>query len=249
MQLNGVGVEHSPEMHQITSCMHENHSQHQNTGAAGAAASGLDVQTAQPSAEPEGQFSLSAWVERTLGNGKRLLRAIWGSNETASAGETGEKIGEAQVLAQINDISTAERPDVGATMGPDSSQADHSQTPHTPQIAAASTALTQSRTIQNNPYFSAVEDTGRKQETLWQKVKVKFKDIAGQLAGHLPGNFFSTQTGNFFQAKQEQPKKDMRRHSKFREDEVEIDCILTDDSYLLDSYDRSGKYSKLSAEK
>lgn len=248
MQFNGVGREHSPEMHKITSCMHENHTQHQKTGASGAAGAGLNAQPARSSAEPEGQFSLSAWVERTLGNGKRLLRAVWGGNETASAGEAGDKCGEAQVLAQINESNAAERTDAGV-MGQESPQADPSRNPHTPQIAAAATALTQSQTIQNNPYFSAVEDTGRKQETLWQKVRVKFKDIAGQLAGHLPGKFFSAQPGNSFQAKQEHSRKDMRRRSKFREDEVEIDCVLTDDSYLLDSYDRSGKYSKLSAKK
>ncbi len=81
-------------------------------------------------------------------------------------------------------------------------------------------------------------------------MKVRFKDITGQLAGHLPKKFSGfLQTRNSFQARQQKPKQDLRKHSKYREDKVEIDCVLTDDSYLLDSYDRKGEYSKLSTKK
>ena len=104
--------------------------------------------------------------------------------------------------------------------------------------------------MQENPYFSAVENIGGRQETLWRKMKVRFKDITGQLAGHLPKKFSGfLQTRNSFQARQQKPKQDLRKHSKYREDKVEIDCVLTDDSYLLDSYDRKGEYSKLSTKK
>ena len=41
----------------------------------------------------------------------------------------------------------------------------------------------------------------------------------------------------------------MRRRSKYRQDELEIDCVLTDESYLLDSYDRKGEYSQLTTSK
>ena len=80
-------------------------------------------------------------------------------------------------------------------------------------------------------------------------MRVKFKELTGHLAGHLPGNFSGTQTKGSFQAKQEHSKEDLRKHSKYRKDELEIDCILMDDSYLLDSYDRKGEYSKLSTKK
>ena len=80
-------------------------------------------------------------------------------------------------------------------------------------------------------------------------MRVRLKGTAGQLAGHLPGNFFNAQTNNSFQAGKERSREDLRKHSKFRKDELEIDCILTDDSYLLDSYDRKGEYSKLSTKK
>lgn len=100
----------------------------------------------------------------------------------------------------------------------------------------------QQQSVQNSPYFSAIEDTGRAKETLWEKVRVKFHSVTGQLTGR-----FSNR--NSFQAKQGKPKEDLRKHSRYRQDDLEIECILTDDSYLLDSYDRKGEYSKLSAKK
>jgi hypothetical protein len=72
--------------------------------------------------------------------------------------------------------------------------------------------------------------------------------VASQLADHLPGRFFGFQTRSSFQSGS-RPKGDLRRKSRYRKDEVEIDCILTDDSYLMDSYDRKGEYSKLTTKK
>lgn len=40
-------------------------------------------------------------------------------------------------------------------------------------------------------------------------------------------------------------KEDRRRVSVYKKDELEIDCIITDESFLLDSYNRKGDYSKL----
>lgn len=253
MQLNGIGSEHSAEVHHVTTCLHNHGTDFHKAGGAGPLSSGMSMQAVQPAEqEREVQFSLSAWLDRTLGSGKRLLGRIWNGNEIAASGEPGNKLGEAQIMAQIRDDSvTAETGANGS--GQTNHQAnvppDIRQTIHTPQIAAAATAVVQPQSIQDNPYFSTVQDSGNRQETVWQRVRVKFRDMAGRLAGHLPGKFFGAQAGSFFQAKQEKPKEDMRRHSRFRKDEAEIDCILTDDSYLLDSYDRKGEYSRLSARK
>ena len=249
MQLNGIGSEHSAEMHHATTCLHDHGTDSRKVGGAGLQSSGSGLQAMQlAEAEREGQLSLSAWLEKTLGSGKRLLGRLWNGNETAAAGELGNKPGEAQVMAQIRDDSVASGININVN-GQAGSQPNLAQTIHTPQIAAAATAVTEPQSIQDTPYFSTVQDSGNRQETMWQRVRVKCKDVAGQLAGHLPGKFFSAHTLNFFRAKQKRPKEDLRRRSKFRGDEVEIDCILTDDSYLLDSYDRKGEYSKLSAGK
>ncbi len=248
MQFQGIGREHNAEMHHVTNCMHDHSHYHADVGGAKMASGSMNAQAPQPQEQQgEGQFSLSSWLDRVLGNGKRLLRHIWGANEAPGTGQPGDLAGAAQVVAQVSETSAAENAGASAA-GLNLQQPDTFRTLHPAQIAAASAAV-QPRDEQGNPYFAAVQDMGGQQETLWQKVRVKFKELTGHLAGHLPGNFSGTQTKGSFQAKQEHSKEDLRRHSKYRKDELEIDCILMDDSYLLDSYDRKGEYSKLSTKK
>lgn len=246
MQLNGIG--HSADAHHVTNCMHD-HSHYDKTGKTGAAASASVSSQALEAAknQADAQFSLSSWLEKTLSGGKRLWKGIWGSSDAGAAGQPGERSGAEQVLAQINDINASEHPgdhSAGAdSILPDDPQAaQHSL--RTPQIAAAATAV-QLQDLQNNPYFSAVDRAAERQDSLWRRMRVKLKDTTGRLAGHLPGKFFGAQTKSSFQAKQRRPKEDLRKRSTFRKDEVEIDCMLTDDSYLLDSYDKKGEYRKL----
>ena len=108
-------------------------------------------------------------------------------------------------------------------------QPDTASAAHISQIAAASGAVPLPRAVQDNPYFSAVEDTGNLKQTFWQRVKVRFHNVSGQLSGRLPRKYFGFQTRNSFQAKQKKPKEDLRKHSRYRQDTVEIDCVLMDD--------------------
>lgn len=94
----------------------------------------------------------------------------------------------------------------------------------------------------SNPYFSTIEDAAKEKKSIRERIKVRFQEIAGQLTGRFSGK-------NSFQTRQEKPKEDLRKHSTYKKDDLEIDCILTDDSYLLDSYDKKGEYSKLSTKK
>lgn len=247
MQLNGIGNGHGAETHRVTNCLHD-HAQSPKSG--GAAAKGMEMsgQAFQAEArQAEAQFSLSAWLQRTLNRGKRFWGNIWGGDQPTSLGEIALKTAEEQLAAQA-DLNRETETDTAGRSAPRQDTAQLlPQKLHTPQIAAAATAMAQPQNLQNNPYFAAVEKTDDSQGNLWQRMRVKFRNAAGQLAGHLPGKFFSAQTKSSFQAGQERPKEDLRKKSKFRKDEVEIDCVLTDDSYLLDSYDRKGEYSKLSA--
>ncbi len=243
MKLGGVGTEHSATMHQVTACAHD-HSHVNNEGGAAASAAKAAAQLQQMETQQDAQFSLSAWLDRTLGSGKRILKNFWNGSNEANAGQVGDKTGSSQVMAQIYDSNSTDSLGRNAA-GQNSQQQDMSQTMNTPQIAAAATAMNP-QTIHHDSAFAAVEESGIQQESMWKKVRVKFKDITGQLTGHLPGKFFQFQPKNSFQARQEPPKEELRKRSKARRDEVKLDCFRTDDSYLLDSYDRKGEYSKLS---
>lgn len=240
MQLNEIGSRHSSGAHHVTNCIHD-HAQIDKFGKMGAAvSSGTGVQSMMAAeSQADAQFSLAAWLDKTLNSGRKLWGSIWGNGNavgTVDAGGTanaGREAGAEQIAAIL----------------PQDDSGSGQQTLHTPQIAAAATAVQQPQDIHNNPYFSAVESPDERQGNLLRRAKVRFEKMAGQLTGRFPGKFFSAQAGNSFQAGQERSREDLRRHSKFRRDELVIDCVLTDDSYLLDSYDRHGEYSKLSAGK
>lgn len=105
--------------------------------------------------------------------------------------------------------------------------------------------------IYNSPYFAAVPSSQSQNAatSLVQKMKLKCSSITGQLAKHLPGKFSKFQKKGSFHARKDGTREDLRRRSKYREDKLEIDCVLTDESYLLDSYDRKGEYTQLTTTK
>lgn len=248
MQFNGIGSGHDSEMHHVTNCMHDHAHYRKQEDAAGAGSADMEAQAMEMMQKQEGELSLSAWLDRMLGNGKRFLRGIWNGSGDGTPGSDGGKADAARVMAQVGDVSGAARP--GASpVGRNVHQPETTSAAHISQSAAASGAVPLPKAVQDNPYFSAIDNAGEQSGTMLQKMRVKFKDITGQLAGHLPGNFFGARKRDSFRSKQEKPKEDLRKHSRFHGDELEIDCILTDDSYLLDSYDRKGEYSKLSAKK
>lgn len=118
------------------------------------------------------------------------------------------------------------------------------------KLPAQQTVLTQ-----NNPYFTAVADRGTASPTIptiREKIRVRLHTLAKRFGGGFLAKQYtaqnSTQT-NRQRANGQRPKENLRRQSRYRKDGLEIECILTDDSYLMDSYDRNGEYSTLSATK
>ena len=235
MRIGGVDNSHSASDHHVTDCMHEHVTISKKAGGASAGASASSNRAAAGNASlRQGQFSLKLWLKNMLGNGRNLLKRFWGSEE---AGKTDVSKGT------FSDAASAAGKESGVHSGPASSLAEDMSV-----ISSASAAVppqTAVKNIHNNPYFSAIEDTGEKGRTLWQKVRVRFHNISGQLSGRLPGKSFGFQAKNSFQAKREKPGQDLRKRSRYRENDMEIDCVLTDDSYLMDSYDRKGEYTTL----
>lgn len=228
--IGGVESGHESDRHQVTGCMHGHTHYHQGSiKAGGADMSSQMTQIQMQKEQQDAQLSLTDWLQRALDRGKGILRGIWGTNVTNTDGLAGDKAGSAQTMAQVQDGGET------AGRGAVSSHA----------------AAEQSAAIQGNPYFAAMpEKSAAAHMTPFQKARAKLVAGAEKLAGRLPGKSFRFQAKNSFQAKSEQrSREDLRKRSKYRKDELEIDCILTDESYLMDSYDRNGEYSQLTTKK
>lgn len=228
MQLGRISDNHSADMHQVTKCLHDHGQSNSNVGKMGAApvAPGTAAQQImQTNKEQQTQLSLNDWIRRLLQSGKQRLLGFWYGSESPSSGDKSQKAGSDQALAQ-----------------PGSGNDRH----------VTSASNTQKETaVYNSPYFAAVPSPQHQNAaaTLVQKIKLKCSSITGQLAKHLPGKFSKFQKKGSFHAKKDGNHEDLRRRSKYREDKLEIDCVLTDESYLLDSYDRKGEYTQLTTKK
>lgn len=228
MQLGGIGDHHNSGMHQVTSCLHGHEESLEGKMKMLAKPGAGTQQTLQVHQEQPTQLSVYDWMQKLLrSTGQRLL-GFWRGSDTAAVGQSGDKAGGSQTMAQMYPAN------------------DTSVTNHSDQVK-------QAQMLQHNPYFSAVvPDSKTVQPSLGQRIKVKCKGVASQLADHLPGRFFGRfsfdKKGSFHSGK-ESTKENLRKRSKYREDTLEIDCFLTDDSYLLDSYDRKGEYTQLTTKK
>lgn len=247
MQLNEIGSRHSSDAHHVTNCMHS-HAHVDKTGKMGAAASssGMSAQAMMAAeSQADAQFSLAAWLDKTLNSGRKLWGSIWGDGDAVGAVDAGG-------TANAGREAGAEQ--IAAILPQDDSES-RQQTLHTPQIAAAVSAIRQPQDIHNNVHFSPAKSPDEKQENLWRRMRVKLQNMAGQLTGRSSGKSLnaraggSSQTGRTSQVRRERLKEDLRRQSRSSRDELVINSVQTDDSYLLDSYDRKGAYSKLSAGK
>lgn len=252
MDFHGIsGGEHSAQAHHITKCMHDHSHYKMEADVSKAAASAAKAQNQQVAEQQgEGQLSLSAWLDNQLGKGRGMLRRFWSGSETGAAGEAGGRTGQEQVLAQISDSKEAsdtasQSVDTAVT---DGRQMEASQAVHVSRAAQAAAPAAQPRTQEAADVAAAQEDDGQK-GNLWSRMRVRFKDITGQLAGHLRGNASKYEARRPFQAKQKNVREEPRREVKSRRDAVQISTYHVEESYLLDSYDRKGGYSKISTKK
>lgn len=250
MQLNEIGSGHGADMHQVTNCIHS-HAHFNHVGQMGAAASpGASVQSMMAAEnQADAQFSLAAWLDKTLNSGRRLWGSIWGDGDAVGTVDAG---GTANAGGNVGSEHGAEQ--IAAIMPQDNS-GNGQQTLHTGQIEAAASAVQLPRDIHKAIGGPAVKNPEEKQEKLWRRMRAKLQNMAGQFTGRSSGKSLnaqagsSSQTGRISRVRQERLKEDLRRPGRSRRDELVINSVQTEDSYLLDSYDRKGAYSKLSARK
>lgn len=255
MQVGGVGSNLNEHTHHVTNCLHS-HAAEDKHPMGSMPSQPMSGSPAGTSTVQQIRVSLAEWIADPLKNIRNFASRIWnGGDQNGSAvNGSGDRasFGEEQILAGIAEDMDADAVGGSSLNGSANHQAEQqaaqmqAQTPdhvthlHTPQIAAAASAI-QQQNIHNNPYFSALEDTGRQPQHIWQKMKVRFHSVTGFLTKR-----FSFSGKNSFQAKQGKPREDLRKRSRYHGENLDVECVLTDDSYLLDSYDRSGNYSQLS---
>ena len=225
MQIGGVGSGHDTYSHQVTGCIHE-HTENKDVGAAGAKlGSAQAAQTATEVLQENTSVNLMSWVQNIGSKGKQLLQKIWGDNTKDSDAITSQN-GSGNHIARQETLVTGNSVGVKTTMN----------------RAVVETAAT-------HTYFRPVEAKDAMPANPFQKVRYQVQKVARKLMDRLPGRFLGSHTGDFLQTKQEQTKEDLRKRSQYKQDDQEIECILTDESYLTDSYNRKGEYSHLTTDK
>lgn len=241
MQVGGIGssgLNSHSSSHHVTNCIHDHGVEKEKTGGMRASSSASSKVMAMPETKEQG-LSLMDFLRNTLNGGKRLIGILWGS-ETA-----GDAVMGTQKPMDGSEVRAA-GVDPVVTLNQDAN--------HDAGVAAASTAVQAPRTqITDNPYFTTHSDPGKIRENPFAKARVKFRDAAGQLAKRFGGRLGERLAGRFagknsMNSGQRKTKEDLRKRSRYKGVEEEIDCVLTDDSYLLDSYDRNGEYTTLTTE-
>lgn len=240
MQIGGIGNSgldsHSNASHRVTPGLHHDHETKKEGNIRVSAAASESAKMTRASQ----QLSLLDILKNTLAKGKSLLGRLWG---TESGGNTA--IGSSQTVDGTRAQQGSADPLVTL----------HDNASHDSRVAAASATVQQPQTqMGNNPYFTTHSDPGKVKENFFQKIRVKFRDTAGQLTKRFGGRLGERLTGRFsgkntLNSRRQRSKEDLRKHSRYKEKDTEIDCVLTDDSYLMDSYDRKGEYTTLTTEK
>lgn len=226
MQIGGVGSGHDTYSHQVTGCIHE-HTGQTDTGAMGVK-SGMnqEMQLMAETLQENSEVGLMSWVQKIGNGGRQLLQKIWGEAKKTDITAASSNNGTGSRLTGQEMTVTGTSVGVKATVNK----------------AALETAAT-------HTYFRPVEAKDAVPMTAASKVRFRVQKIARKLMDRLPKRFLGSHSGDFLQTKQQHAKEDLRKRSQYKENDQEIECILTDESYLTDSYNRKGEYSHLTTDK
>lgn len=229
------GIDNHSSSHQITGCMHEHHTENEKTGGMRASSFALS-EAKQETAQSATEMTLMDTLKNAVSKGVGFLGNLW----------NGGGSGQENTTPQTTTLAT----EVSASMdNPTLQQADV----HQPAVAAAASAVQQDAKYAENPYFTTTSDPGKTKTNLAEKIRIRLRDMTGQLTRRFGGRFGGRMTGNLagkdtLNSGHKKSGEDLRKRSRYKEDNLEIDCVLTDDSYLMDSYDRRGEYSKLTTD-
>lgn len=227
MQIGNFGG-HS-NLHQVTECMHD-HEQIKKKGAGGAAAQA--AQQPSGSVESVGAANINTWLTNILNRSRNVLGRIWGGSGISSGSAVSG--------------SAAEMTNAVFRQG-SASASQNVYTAHTAQsVVPAHPNMDAAVQKAGNPWFVPVEHQGTVRTAhpggIRERVKARFSSVSNFLTKHLPAG---SGTFSFSGMKKHKKEENLTRKSHYRDDASEIECILTDDSYLLDSYDKNGAYKQI----
>lgn len=127
---------------------------------------------------------------------------------------------------------------------------------HESGIAAAAANVLAPRSVaSSDPYFNSNSDAGKVKESLLVRIRIRFRDILGQLAerfgGMLSGQFSAGSELKDGQRRQKdnlqakQAAQEKRQKEYYRKNGVVVDVNVSQGEHLMDSYGKTGEYSKL----
>lgn len=219
--INGIGSGVNNQImdqhvHHVTECIHEERTE-KKEGAAGLRDS-VTLQSVQTTQTQEPQWNLFQWMGQMLGQGLSGIKNFFSTGDGGLADTASQN-------ANPQDMQIAQD-SVMAQLMPDESAITDS--------TAKYFVPAQEEIPPNNWYAN-----------LKERVRIKFGEIRSSLAKYLKQDQNLHMGAGRNGTSQNKQKEDKSRLSVYKKDELEIDCIITDDSYLLDSYNRKGDYSKL----
>ncbi|MCM1100988.1 MAG: hypothetical protein NC398_06345 [Acetatifactor muris] len=191
----------------------------------------------------EQEMSLLDILRNALAGGRKLWGRIWGveTGGDAAVGAQNSTAGDREGLAGTNPVVTLNE------------DALHDKD-HAAKMAAGTAAVqTHMTNVSENPYFTTSSDSGATKERMYDRMRVRFRDLTDRMSRRFGGRAgartaersLGRNTSRFGRDRQ---REDLRKRSRYKGVDSEIDCILTDDSYLLDSYDRNGEYTQLTTQ-
>lgn len=216
---NGVNNQNvNSHVHHVTECIHEEKKKTQEGMTAGLRDS-VSLQTVQNMQIEEPQWNLFQWMSRMLGRGARGIKGFFGiGQEGLQAGST---------------VEDAEN--TGAASTAVSSAMESPNKIHAMTDRAAGYFVPAKEEIPSNNWY----------QNLKERARIRFGAIRNSLSKYLKQEQSLSMGAGKNGTSAGREKEDRSRLSVYKKDELEIDCIITDDSYLLDSYNRKGDYSRL----
>lgn len=221
------GLDNHSASHHVTQCIHDHSTAQKKTGRTGLQAQQVQQTSQSTSADSMPQvWNLGNWLSELLGKGRNLIGRIWGNFDMPADNAGNGVAAQNMTTMQQGNSETAGHGQSGVAMAQD-------------------VARTMGRT--GNLWFVPVENQNAAQTVqtpqtnFRERVKIRFSAISSFLSRHMPMMHSGTSSG----MKEQKKEENLTRRSRYRDEDVEIDVMLTDDSYLLDSYGKNGEYKQI----